>query len=113
MIIDPELRANEARDTENKRQESVKMVIEIKEMLNKPNKKVEILHWLDKSVEPATKVTVTTEVGYFILDEIPGNSSSMDIYVNNKFMWVTDNACFNELLKIRNKLVEQYDKQQR
>lgn len=84
------------------------LISTIKWIVRIPDKEVRIWHWLDKSVVPAIKISVNAGHYNFVLDEIPGNSYSMDVEVNGKKAWLTTPDSVQEAFSIRNQLLEQY-----
>jgi len=94
--------------TQTREQKEKLLVSEIKMIMQIPNKDVHVMNWVEKFVVPATKITVSAGRHYFILDEIPGNSYSMDIVVDGRKMWVTSEACAQELFTLRQLLIDQY-----
>ena len=85
-------------------------VADIKSIMNLPIQKVDVYRWTDKFVFHVVKITVHAGGRYFILDEIPGNTSSLDIVVDGKPWWVTHQNNVNELFNIRDQLLKQYDR---
>ena len=74
-----------------------------------PHRIVCVEKWTDKHVFHVAKITVHAGGRYFILDEIPGNASSMDIEVDGKKMWITTQEYSNRLFEIHTKLLNEYD----
>ena len=84
-------------------------VADIKSIMNLPIQKVDIYRWTDKFVFHVVKITVHAGGRYFVLDEIPGNASSLDIVVDGKPWWVTGRESVDAVFQIRKQLLEQYD----
>lgn len=86
------------------------LVSEIKWIMQVPNPEVQIYHWVEKFVVPAVKITVYAGGHRFILEDIPGNNSSLDVVVDNRQpFWVTGRETSAELLNIRQMLLNKYD----
>lgn len=87
-------------------QQENKLVKTIKRIMQMPNKDVSVYSWVDKYVFPASKITVHAGDLYFVLEDIPCNSFSMDIEVNGKKLWVTTLERVAELIDIKNLLLQ-------
>ena len=86
------------------------LVADIKWIMQIPNPDVSIYHWVEKFVLPAVKITVYAGGHNFVLEDIPGNTSSLDVAVDNKKpFWVTGRENATELLNIRQQLLDKYD----
>jgi len=85
-------------------------VADIEKIMSLPIQKVDVYRWTDKFVFRVVKITVYAGGRYFVLDEIPGNTSSLDVVVDGKPFWVTGQKNFNKLVNIRGQLLEQYNK---
>lgn len=85
------------------------LVSQIKWIMQIPQRDVYVLRWIDKSVVPATKITVFAGMHKFVLDGIPGNSYSMDVIVDGQKLWITSSECMAEITSIQNQLLQEYD----
>ena len=85
-------------------------VSQIKWIMQIPNPDVYIFRFIEKQVVPVVKIIVHAGVHRFVLEEIPGNSYSIDVVVNNKKMWITSSDCVNDLLNIKQNLLQSYEK---
>ena len=85
------------------------LVSQIKWIMQIPQRDVYVLRWIDKSVVPATKITVFAGMHKFVLDEIPGNSYSIDVIVDGQKLWITSSECMAEITSIQNQLLQEYD----
>ncbi len=85
------------------------LVADIQLIAQMPIDFVTVRHWTDKIVFPAVKITVYAGLRSFVLEDIPGNASSLDIVVDGKPWWVTGRESVNAVFQIRKQLLEQYD----
>ena len=82
------------------------LVSQIKWIMQIPNKNVYIDNVI--GVPGLTKISVDVIGHRFVLEEIPGNSYSIDVVLDGKSFWVTGRDTVTELLRIKNQLKQQY-----
>ena len=82
------------------------LVSQIKWIMQIPNKNVYIDNVI--GVPGLTKISVDVIGHRFVLEEIPGNSYSIDVVLDGKNFWVTDRNTVTELLIIKDLLKQQY-----
>jgi hypothetical protein len=82
------------------------LVSQIQWIMQIPNKNVHINNVI--GVPGWTKISVDVIGHRFVLEEIPGNSYSIDVVLDGKNFWVTDRNTVTELLIIKDLLKQQY-----
>lgn len=82
------------------------LVSQIQWIMQIPNKNVHINNVI--GVPELTKISVDVIGHRFVLEEIPGNSYSIDVVLDGKNFWVTDRDTVTELLIIKDLLKQQY-----
>lgn len=96
--------------TYTREQQEKFFVSQIKWIMQISNPDVYIFRFIEKQVVPAVKIIVHAGMRRFVLEEIPGNSYSIDVVVDNKKMWITSSDCVNDLLNIKQNLLQSYEK---
>lgn len=82
------------------------LVSQIKWIMQIPNKNVYIDNVI--GVPGLIKISVDVIGHRFVLEEIPGNSYSIDVVLDGKKFWVTGRDTVTELLIIKDLLKQQY-----
>lgn len=82
------------------------LVSQIQWIMQIPNKNVHINNVI--GVPELAKISVDVIGHRFVLEEIPGNSYSIDVVLDGKNFWVTDRNTVTELLIIKDQLKQQY-----
>ena len=82
------------------------LLSQIKWIMQIPNKNVYINNVI--GVPGLTKISVDVIGHRFVLEEIPGNSYSIDVVLDGKNFWVTGRDTVTELLRIKKQLKQQY-----
>ncbi len=92
----------------NREQQENLLLATIKWMLDIKHKEVYVYNWVEKSILPASRISIYAAGQRLILTDIPGNKSSLDVNLNGKDYWVTGEKVAPELLQIRKQLIDQY-----
>lgn len=82
------------------------LISQIQWIMQIPNKNVHINNVI--GVPGLAKISVDVIGHRFVLEEIPGNSYSIDVVLDGKKFWVTDRNTVTELLIIKDLLKQQY-----